>query len=312
MTAHEITERRSDIARLAHSIAMHAPYDGSFDLRTPGIAAVRVSRTNAELSHAVMCSAICIVAQGAKSATVGDDTFEYGAGQVAVYSVDVPVAAQITRASYAQPYLNLKIDIDAKKVAELAARVYPNGLPQVRDSRAVWVGVADAHIIDAASRLLEVMSQPAEADLLAPLIVDEILIRLLRSPIGSRVAQIGHAESSLQRIAKAVAWLRTNYDQAIDVDELAALVNMSVSSFHRQFKSVTSMSPLQYQKALRLQEARRLMLTEQLDAGNASRRVGYVSPSQFSREYGRFFGAAPMRDIHRLREEHQTTAAPPA
>jgi transcriptional regulator GlxA family with amidase domain len=127
--------------------------------------------------------------------------------------------------------------------------------------------------------------------------------------MGSRVAQIAHAESSVGRVAKAVSWLQTNFDQPVNVEELASLVNMSVSSFHRQFKSVTSMSPLQYQKALRLQEARRLMLTEMLDAANASRPVGYVSASQFSREYGRFFGTAPTRDIHRLREGGVAAAA---
>lgn len=304
--------RTTDLTTLADAIARHAPYDGSFPLRAPGVHAIRVSHTNADLSHAMMQAAVCLVAQGAKSVTIGEDVFEYEAAQIAVYSVDLPVAAQITRASYAQPYLNLKIDLDAQKVAELAAQVFPHGLPPSRDGRAVWVGQADANVIDAAVRLLDVTAHPAEADLLAPLILDEILIRLLRSPIGSRIAQIGHAESSLQRVAKAVSWLRANFDQPVDVDALAALVNMSVSSFHRQFKSVTSMSPLQYQKALRLQEARRLMLTEQLDAGNASRRVGYVSPSQFTREYGRFFGAAPMKDIHRLREEHHSTAAVPA
>jgi AraC-like DNA-binding protein len=305
-------ERRADIGKLGRLIAVHAPYDGSFELRTPGVYAIRLSSTNRELTHAVMRSAVCIVAQGAKSVMIGEDVFEYEASQIAVYSVDVPVAAQVTRASHAEPYLNLKIDLDPHRVAELAARVYPNGLPQPRQGRAVWVGDANASIIDAATRLLEMMAQPAEAELLAPLVVDEILIRLLRSPMGSRVAQIGHSESSLQRVAKAVSWLRSNFDQPVDVDDLAALVNMSVSSFHRQFKSVTSMSPLQYQKALRLQEARRLMLTEQLDAGNASRRVGYLSPSQFSREYGRFFGAAPTRDIHRLREEHNSGAEAPA
>ena len=304
--------RTNDITTLIDAIARHAPYDGSFPLRAPGVHAIRVSHTNADLSHAMMQAAVCIVAQGAKSVTIGEDVFEYEASQIAVYSVDLPVAAQITRASYAQPYLNLKIDLDPQKVSELAAKVFPHGLPPSRDGRAVWVGHADARVIDAATRLLDVSAHPAEADLLAPLILDEILIRLLRSPIGSRIAQIGHADSSLQRVAKAVAWLRENFDQPVDVDALAGLVNMSVSSFHRQFKSVTSMSPLQYQKALRLQEARRLMLTEQLDAGNASRRVGYVSPSQFTREYGRFFGAAPMKDIHRLREEHHLTAEAPA
>lgn len=301
-----------DIRRLGQLIALHAPYDGSFELRTPGVYAIRLSRVNSELTHAVMRSAVCLVAQGAKSVMVGDDVFDYEAAQIAVYSVDVPVAAQVTRATPAEPYLNLKIDLDPQKVAELASKVYPHGLPQPREGRAVWVGDANANIIDAAARLLEVMAQPGEAELLAPLIVDEILIRLLRSPMGSRLAQIGHAESSLQRVAKAVSWLRSNFDQPVDVDDLAALVNMSVSSFHRQFKSSTSMSPLQYQKALRLQEARRLMLTEQLDAGSAGRRVGYVSPSQFSREYGRFFGAAPTRDIHRLREEHDSGAEAPA
>ncbi len=138
--------------------------------------------------------------------------------------------------------------------------------------------------------------------MLAPLVRDEILIRVLRSPIGERVAQVGKADSTVRRIAKAVSRLRTDFDQPVVIEELATLVNMSVTSFHRQFKAVTGMSPLQYQKTLRLQEARRLMLTAMLDAGTAGRRVGYSSPAQFSREYGRFFGSAPTKDINRLRE----------
>jgi AraC-like DNA-binding protein len=305
-------ETGTAVAKLGKLIALHAPYDGVFELRTPGVHAIRLSRMDAELTHGLARSSVCIVAQGAKRVLIGDDVFDYEASQIAVYSVDVPVAAQVTRASHAEPYLVLKVDLDPQKVAELAAKVYPNGLPQSREGRAVWVGDASANIVDAATRLLEVMAQPAEAELLGPLIIDEILIRLLRGPMGSRVAQIAHADSSLQRVSKAVSWLRSNFDQSIDVDDLASLVNMSVSSFHRQFKTVTSMSPLQYQKALRLQEARRLMLTEQLDAGNAGRRVGYASPSQFSREYGRFFGAAPTKDIHRLREQHHRGGEAPA
>lgn len=296
------------IARLARLIGTHAPYEGMFELRVPGVHVIRIARANAESIHGMQRSSMCIVAQGAKTVWVGEDVYEYGAAQIAVYSVDIPVAAQITKASPAEPYLNLKIDLDAQKLAELAARVFPHGLPQARDNHALYVGQADAHIIDAASRLLELMAQPADAELLAPLVIDEILIRLLRSPMGSRVAQIGQAESGVQRVAKAVSWLQANFDQPFSGEELAGLVNMSVSSFHRQFKSVTSMSPLQYQKALRLQEARRLMLTAMLDAGSASRRVGYVSASQFSREYGRFFGTAPTKDIHRLREEGLSAA----
>jgi len=291
------------IAALVKLIDAHAPYDGSFELRVPGVHAIRVSHTSEELTHYTQRTSMCIVAQGAKSVSIGDDTWQYEAAQIAVYSIDVPMAAQITRASHAEPYLNLKLDLDAQKIAELALKVFPHGLPQPRDTRALYVGDTDAHIIDAAARLLQLMAQPADAELLAPLVIDEILIRLLRSPMGSRVAQIGQAGSSLQRVAKAVSRLRANYDQPVHIDELAALVNMSVTSFHRQFKAVTSMSPLQYQKALRLQEARRLMLTAMIDAGSAARRVGYLSASQFSREYGRFFGSAPTKDINRLREE---------
>src|SRR4028119_1062144 len=154
--------------------------------------------------------------------------------------------------------------------------------------RAVYVGPADRKIIDAATRLLEVATDAAEADLLGPTAADEIVIRLLRSPMGSRLAQLGDASSRLQRVADAVAWLSTNFAEPMNVTELAQRVNLSASAFHQQFKRVTAMSPLQYQKALRLQEARRLMLTEQVDAATAGRMVGYVSPSQFSREYARF------------------------
>lgn len=189
------------------------------------------------------------------------------------------------------------------KVATLAARVFPHELPRVDDPRAVYIGDADAAIIDAANRLLRATAHPVDAELLAPLAIDEIIVRLLRSAMGPRIAQIGRDESSLQQIAKAIAWLRENYDQPLDVATLAGLVNVSVSTFHRQFKAATLMSPLKYQKALRLQEARRLMLTSMLDAGAAARRVGYASPSQFSREYVRFFGTSPAKDIHRLREQ---------
>jgi AraC-like DNA-binding protein len=297
-----IDEEKPGVAALARFIGAHAPYDGTFELRIPGVYAIRRSQTNAPVTHAIMRSSLCVVAQGAKSVMVGEDIYSYEASQIAVYSVDVPVAAQITRASHAEPYLTLKIDLDAQNIADLTAKVFPHGLPQTRDNQSLYIGQADPRIIDAATRLLELMAQPVDAELLAPLVIDEILIRLLRSSIGSRVAQIGQADSSVQRIAKAVTWLRAHFDQPVNVEQMANLVNMSVSSFHRQFKAITSMSPLQYQKALRLQEARRLMLTTMLDAGNASRRVGYLSPSQFSREYGRFFGAAPTKDIHRLRE----------
>jgi len=295
--------QNSDIATLAGLIAALAPYDGTIELRLPGVRAARVSQTNQEPIHYVQRATLCIVAQGAKIVMIGGDTYGYEAGQMAVYSMDVPMAGRVTRASHAEPYLLLMLDLDAEKIAELAPKVFPHGVPQPRDTRSLYVGDADAHIIDAATRLLELMAQPADAELLAPLVRDEILIRLLRGPLGSRVVQIGQAGSSVQRIGKAVSRLRANFDRTVNIEELAKLVNMSVTSFHRQFKAVTGMSPLQYQKTLRLQEARRLMLARKIDAGSAGRRVGYGSASQFSREYNRFFGNAPAKDINRLREE---------
>ena len=292
-----------DTATLAKMIAALVPYDGSIELRIPGVRVARVSQTNNEPVHYVQRPSLCIVAQGAKIVMIGGDTYGYEAGQIALYSIDVPMAGRVTRASISEPYLLLMIDLDAESVAEGAVRVFPHGLPHAQDSRSLYVGDANAHIIDAATRLLELMTQPIDAELLAPLVREEILIRVLRSPMGARVAQIGKNDSSVQRIAKAVSRLRADFDQPVSIEELAKLVNMSVTSFHRQFKAVTGMSPLQYQKTLRLQEARRLMLTAMLDAGTAGRRVGYSSGAQFSREYGRFFGSAPTKDINRLREE---------
>jgi AraC-like DNA-binding protein len=156
--------------------------------------------------------------------------------------------------------------------------------------------------VDAAVRLLELMAKPEDAELLGPLVVDEILIRLLRTSIGPRVAQIGSPRSGVHQVGKAVTWIQEHFAQPVTVQQMAASVHMGASSFHQQFKAVTTMSPLQYQKVLRLHEARRLMLFEQMDANEACHRVGYVSPSQFSREYSRFFGSAPIKDISRLRQ----------
>jgi len=185
----------SGIATLAKLIAALAPYDGTIELRRPGVRVARVSQTNQEPIHYVQRSTLCIVAQGAKIVMIGGDTYGYEAGQMAVYSMDVPMAGRVTRASHAEPYLLLMLDLDAEKIAELAPKVFPHGVPQPRDTRSLYVGDADAHTVDAAARLLELMAQPADAELLAPLVRDEILIRLLRGPLGSRVVQIGEAGS---------------------------------------------------------------------------------------------------------------------
>jgi AraC-like DNA-binding protein len=297
------SQNEPDTAQLAALIAAYAPHDGSFELRIPGLHASRFSRVNKECVHALRVPSLCIVAQGAKTVIVGDEVYEYDASRMIVFSVALPVAAQITQASHTEPYLALKLDLDPHKIAELVLKVYPKGLPLVQERNAVYITPAEASVVNAATRLMECLAQARDAELLAPLVIDEILIRLLRSPIGVRVAQMGFGESSVHRVAKAISWLRANFSQPMKVEDLAELVHMSVSSFHEHFKSVTSMSPLHYQKVLRLQEARRLMLSALVDAGTASQRVGYLSASQFSREYSRFFGNSPTKDIARLRQE---------
>jgi len=292
-----------DTAKLTRLLAAYAPHDGSFALRVPGLHASRFSRLNAGCFHALRLPSLCIAAQGAKTIHVGDELYQYNPSNMIVFSVALPVVSQITQASHSEPYLAFKLDLDPHRIAELVLKVYPHGLPPAQERKAVYLTPAEPGVVDAATRLMECLAQPGDTELLAPLMVDEILIRLLRSPIGVRVAQMGFAESSVHRVAKAISWLRANFSQPMKVEDLAELVHMSVSSFHEHFKSVTSMSPLRYQKVLRLQEARRLMFSTMADAGTASQRVGYLSPSQFSREYSRFFGAAPARDVARMRQE---------
>jgi AraC-like DNA-binding protein len=301
-TMQDRSDSSGALAKLAALLGAHAPYDGHFDLRLQGVEVIRASRVTGELVHGVARPAMCMVAQGAKKVFLGNEVFDYDASRLLVYSVDVPISGQITRASAAEPFLCLKVELDPERIADLTMKVYPHGFPQHSKNLAICVTPAEPGIISAAARLVEMLAQPEDAEWLAPLMVEEILIRLLRSPIGARVAQIGQEGSRVHRVAQAVSWVRTNFDRPLDVERLAGLVHMSVSTFHQHFKAVTAMSPLQYQKVLRLHEARRLMLSRMMDAGTAGRQVGYLSASQFSREYGRFFGAAPMKDIAKLRE----------
>lgn len=290
-------EGLTDLGKLVRMCLAHAPYDGTFDVRLPGVHVSRASRARKDMAHGVIPSALCLVAQGAKRIILGKEIYDYDASRMLVYSMDVPVAAQVTQASLEAPYLGIRLDIDPARIAELTAKVYPHGLSKRGAGHAICVDQVDDHILNAVVRLLGLASQPGESELLAPLIMDEILIRLLNTSLGQRLAMIGQEESKLHRISKAVSWVRTNFNQPLDVERLATLVHMSPSSFHQHFKAVTEMSPLQYQKALRLQEARRLMLQKRLDSGTAGREVGYQSVSQFIREYGRYFGNAPTKDI---------------
>jgi AraC-like DNA-binding protein len=291
------------LRRLAQLIARYAPQDGVFPLRLPGTYALRRARITSEPVHATLGPSLCIVAQGAKVMMLGGEVLEYDPARMLVFTVDLPVAGQLTRASRTEPFLGFRMDLVPTRVTELAARVYPRGVPKPPDHRGLFVGHTTDGIIDAVARLLDLMVRAEDADLLGPLVIDEILIRLLQTSIGPRVAQIGQPKSGVHRVAQAVTWIREHFAQPITVEEMAASADMSASSFHERFKAVTTMSPLQYQKALRLHEARRLMLFQKMDASEACQRAGYLSASQFSREYARFFGSAPTKDIARLRAE---------
>jgi AraC-like DNA-binding protein len=298
----------AELRRLASLLQAYTPYDGAHELRLPGAFAVRASQTNAELFHTVYQPSLCIVAQGAKRLFLGPEIYDYDSSRMLMFSVELPVASQVTQASRAQPFVCLRLNLDPVRVAELALRVFPHGLPPVSGQRGVAVAPAPAGIVSAAVRLLALMADPHDTTLLAPLVTDEILIRLLRGPLGSRVAQLSVTGSNAQRVTRAVEWVRDHFAEPVNIDALAALVHMSPSSFHQHFKAVTSLSPLQFQKELRLREARRLMFGAALDASTASQRVGYLSASQFSREYARLFGAAPSKDMARLRQAGQRPA----
>lgn len=291
------------VAELARLIAGHVPHEGMFEQQVPGVHLARIHRPYREWFHDLHTPCLSIVAQGAKSVLLGQEIYDYDASRMLVYTIDVPVAGQVTHASASRPHLCFRLDLDPQRIAALTLKAFPGGVPKTRDNGAIQVGQADQAIIDAAVRLIRLLERRDDIGLLAPIIIDEILVRLLLGPMGSRVAQIGLADSALRRIARAVTWIKDHYAQALSIEELAALVHMSPSTFHHHFKSVTSMSPLQYQKTLRLQEARRLMLVTDRDASLAGRSVGYRSASQFSREYSRLFGDAPSRDIARLRDQ---------
>lgn len=298
------------VARLAALIHACCPHDGRFALGVPGAHVTRFSSAFSEPVYSAQRPVLCIVAQGSKRLILGPDIYTYDSSTMLVVSVDLPAASQVIQASPAEPYLGLILSLDPQHVADLVLKVYPQGLPRVAQAgRGVFVSPIDTHSLNAAIRLIELGGQSTDVALLAPLVIDEILIRLLRSPLGLRLAQIGLDESATHRVTTALVWLRANFAQPMRVAELADLAHMSLSAFHQSFRAVTSMSPLQYQKALRLQEARRLMLSSVMDAASAGRQVGYLSASQFGREYARFFGQTPARDIARLAEQAVTRAA---
>ena len=245
---------------------------------------------------------ICVVAQGAKRVLLGDDTYVYDAHHFLITSVDMPTFAQIIKASREKPCLGLILKLDQRVMSQL---MVDSNLPPPRpqqSSRGMATGEVTLPMLSTFQRLIDLLAEPKDIPILAPVIQREIFYRLLVGDQGARLRQMASAGSQSQQIARAIDWLKGNFTRPLRIDELAAQVNMSTSTFHHHFRAVTAMSPLQYQKWLRLNEARRLLLTENQDATTAAFQVGYESPSQFSREYSRLFGAPPLRDITSLRQ----------
>ncbi len=285
-----------DLQELTRLLGKYAPHDGGFDLAEFPIHIVRSSEVNSEKMYTLSQPSICIVPQGAKHVSLGQESFEYDQRKMVVYAAEVPIHVRITRASVTEPYYCLVIPIDPKALNHLVLKVFPNGLPRTDKTRAVYVGDSSARLVNAARRLMEIIEQQEDTDLLVPHTIDEILLRLLRSPVGPAVAQIGVTDSKIEKVSKAISWIKTHFAEAIKVDDLASRAGMSTSSFHTHFKEVTQLSPLQFQKVLRLQEARELLRSGVMDVTSVAFEVGYASASQFSREYTREFGVSPSKD----------------
>jgi len=243
---------------------------------------------------------LAIVIQGQKELWLNEEIFRYGVAQYLVLSLDLPVSACVTEATPTQPYLGFKLKLDPVHFCEIIAQTQPC-ISQKEPVKGWFVSNAEPSLLDCALRLTKLLDTPQDISFLAPMIMREMYYRLLMGEQSEAVRQIATAGSTMQRIAEVIKHIKAELTKPLQVEDLAEQVNMSVSSFHRHFKTVTSMSPLQYQKQLRLLTARQIMLAENADATQAAYQVGYESPSQFSREYARMFGAPPIRDIKRLR-----------
>ncbi len=254
-----------------------------------------------EKNCAVYEPGIAVIVQGDKQVMLGSDTYRYGTGQFLVTSLNLPTVSHILAATPQRPFLGLFLSIDLREIGNLLLEGHlPPAGAAAACERAMSTGQLDHPLMTAFQRLVELLDEPSNIAAVAPLIRREILYRVLVSDQGERLRQIGSAGSQSHQIARAIDWLKAHYASPLRIEELAGRARMSTSTFHHHFRALTAMSPLQYQKWLRLNEARRLMLTDRLDASTAAFRVGYESASQFSREYSRQFGAPPVRDITRV------------
>jgi AraC-like DNA-binding protein len=294
-----ITDR---CAQLATLITRHT--DGKGDgFHATAIDRLGFSRESAigAVMHGISAPMLAIIVQGKKHTLMGEETYHYGAAQYLVVSIDVAISGFTVEATPVRPYLGLKLDLDPRELCEIIAAQSTVLGKKENSVRGFFVSTAEVSLLDTALRLIRLLDTPQDIPILAPMIIREIYYRLLIGEQSEAVRQIATSGSNMQRIAAVLQSIKVDFTKPLRINDLAEQASMSPSSFHHHFKQVTSMSPLQYQKQLRLMEARRLMLAESYNAITAADQVGYESPSQFSREYARMFGAAPIRDITSLR-----------
>jgi AraC-like DNA-binding protein len=292
------------LAGLQESITRHAG-EGRTRTALPGVSVVR-SPTCTEPLGDVIEPTLSVIAQGIKQTELNGRTFTYGPGQFLVVSVELPVIGHVTHATVEEPFLAVVLELRPERIAALLLDTASGATARAGagDAMPVGIAVSDASgaLVDAIGRLLALLDAPDDAAALAVGVEREVLWRLLTGPQGKTVRQIGLADSRLAHLARAIRWIRGHYNETLRVEELAALATMSVSSFHRHFRAVTSMTPIQYQKQIRLREARARLLADPGDITGVGFAVGYDSPSQFSREYRRMFGVPPSRDARALRD----------
>lgn len=292
-------ERQEELAGL---IKRFAESDGVYPTRIDSLFLGRMSSPEEGASPIIYPPSLCVVAQGSKLLLVGKERYRYDPAHFLLTSVELPAFGQVIEASPQLPFLALSLKMDLSEVAALAMEAdLPPPPAKPNHSPGMVVSKFDTPLLDALIRLVRLLESPQDARVLAPMAIREVMYRLLNGEQGARLRQITAVNSKTNRVARVIAWIKEHYAEPFRIDAIAREACMSASSLHHDFKAVTAMSPLQYQKQLRLQEARRLMLGDGLDATTVSYRVGYESPSQFSREYSRWFGAPPLRDIATLR-----------
>lgn len=302
----EVHRAQANQDELVERITRAIPEDGTVE----PLQGVHLHRSSSprEPVHSVSAPAFCVIAQGSKEVFLGHERYHYDPANYLLFTAELPVVSHVIEAAPERPYLSLRLDLDPILVGSVLVEAgHPTSQNQA-DVRAINVSALDAGLLDAVVRLARLLDTPTEAEFLAPLITREIIYRLLLGEQSGRLRHIAVLGGHTHRIAMAIERLRKEFDQPLRIDAMAQELGMSVSGFHHHFKAVTAMSPLQFQKRLRLQEARRLMLGEQLDAAGAGYRVGYDDAAYFNREYKSLFGLPPMRDVERLREAARASA----